>query len=332
MATANHIKALLKSFNQKDSEQFYNVALQIAALEERKGHTRLATDIRKLVDTTDVTPQKISDIPRIKRISAAEQRKKSANLEDLLHLTPSDVRLNQMVLDGPGEDALNRVIHEYRQKEELSKYGLSPRRKLLLKGAPGTGKTLTAKVIAHELKLPLYTLQFDALISRYLGETAGKLRAVFDQISSSRAVYLFDEFDAIGSNRSNENEVGEIRRVLNSFLQFFEDDSSESIIVCATNYPEMLDKALFRRFDDIIEFRLPNKEQITEFIKNKLFLFDTGLLDFFEIESKLGLVSYAELGKICEDAAKYAVLHKNRVIETRDILFAAELRADTSLK
>lgn len=131
------------------------------------------------------------------------------------------------------------------------------RRKRLIEGKPGTGKTMTASVIASEVSLPLYTIQVDKLVNKFMGETSARLRQIFDSMETQQGLYLFDEFDAIGADRSLDNEVGEMRRILNSFLQFIEQDASDSIIIAATNNQKILDQALFRRFDDVLHYDLP---------------------------------------------------------------------------
>lgn len=143
----------------------------------------------------------------------------------------------------------------------------------MLIGPPETGKTLTASVLASELGLPLFIVKLESLMTKYMGETAGKLRLIFDAIQQTRGVYLFDEFDSIGSQRGNTNDVGEIRRVLNSFLQMIEQDTSDSLLIAATNHSELLDHALFRRFDDLIEYDLPEKKEIIAALKSKLAVF-----------------------------------------------------------
>lgn len=162
-----------------------------------------------------------------------------------------------MVLPKETEMRLGRVILEHRKRNELFLYQLLPRRKLLLIGPPGIGKSMTAQALAGDLHLSLFTVTLEGVISKYMGETAAKLRLIFDAADAMPGVYFFDEFDAIGAKRTSVNDVGEIRRVLNSFLQFLENDKSESLIVAATNHPNLLDPALFRRFDDVIEYSLP---------------------------------------------------------------------------
>ncbi len=161
-------------------------------------------------------------------------------------------------------ERLKRVLLEQRQQKRLREHSLSSRRKLLFLGPPGSGKTMTASALAGELHLPLFTIMLEGLITKFMGETAAKLRLVFEAIRQTQGVYLFDEFDALGAHRSQSNDVGEIRRVLNSFLQLLEKDTSQSLIVAATNHPEMLDRALFRRFDDVIEYNLPDAKLAEE--------------------------------------------------------------------
>lgn len=328
MATAEQIKALVKYFIDEDEQRFVTVALQVADKEAKKGHARLAEDLRRLVHSKrSSSNRRVTTGQGLTTVSKRSSRQNNVDLDSLLHLSQADTRINEVVLNDQCQARIERVIMEHRQKDKLARYALSPRRKILLCGPPGTGKTLTAKVLATELKLPLYTLQFDGLISRYLGETAGKLRAVFDQIARSRAVYLFDEFDAIGAHRNSTNDVGEVRRVLNSFLKFFEDDNSESLIVCATNHPELLDKALFRRFDDIIEFSKPSWPEAEKFIKNRLFLFDLSYLDLNALKELVEGMSYADLGQACDDAAKNCVINHDGKMDVPLLAEAINLRA-----
>ena len=178
---------------------------------------------------------------------------------------------------------------------------------------------MTSRIIASELNYPLYTIQMDKLVTKFMGETSIKLRQIFDIISENEGVYLFDEFDAIASERSLENDVGEMRRVLNSFLQFIEQDTSNSIIIAITNNPKLLVKALFRRFDDIIHYDIPTEEEIKILMENKLanFLNNERIITD-EIIEEAKKLSLAEISRVCEDAVKISILNK-RKIET-DIL------------
>jgi SpoVK/Ycf46/Vps4 family AAA+-type ATPase len=221
-----------------------------------------------------------------------------------------------MVLASPVHAALAEVVRQYRQRDRLRHHGLTPKRKLLLIGPPGCGKTMTASALAGECNLPLMYVQLHSLITKYMGETAVKLHLVFDAMVNTRGVYLFDEFDAIGSTRAARNDVGEMRRILNSFLQFLERDDSESLVVAATNFVGMLDNALFRRFDDVIAYTLPNGGMIRALIENRLASFEIGHLVWPQVTRSARGLSHAEVTRACDDAAKAAVLSDSHEIST----------------
>ena len=231
-----------------------------------------------------------------------------------------------MALDGSVRNRIERIIVEYRQRATLREHGLEPLRKLLLLGPPGTGKTMTAGVLAGELGLPLFAIQLDGLITKFLGETAAKLRVIFDTIQETRAVYLFDEFDALGGERAARNEVGEIRRVLNSFLQFLELDNSDSLVIAATNHAQLLDRALFRRFDSVVEYLLPSRTCSEQVLKARLALLDTRGVDWAKVLAEAEGLSHADLTRAVEQAAKDAILAKRRQIETTKIIEALKER------
>ena len=197
---------------------------------------------------------------------------------------------------------------------------MSNRRKILIEGNPGTGKTYTASVIASELNLPLYTVQMDKVVTKFMGETSAKLRQIFDSISMSTGVYLFDEFDAIGADRNLDNEVGEARRILNSFLQFIEQDDSDSIIIAATNNQKMLDQALFRRFDDVLHYSLPTKKEIRKLFEIQIAPFDGDFVPTDMLVSQAETLSQAEIIRVCEDAIKRSIL--SDLVITEDTLLA----------
>src|SRR5215469_4459057 len=217
MSRANQVLALLKSHISGDDQQFLSIAMQVAAHEAHLGHTKLAEQLRELIDKA----RKKSALTEYKVGPVLVLQPKS-ELASLLSVSQPELRLASMSLPRSTRSRLDRVILEYRQQTRLREHSLRPRRKLLLLGPPGTGKTMTAAVLAGELHLPLFTLLLEGVITKFMGETASKLRAVFDAMYSNEAVYLFDEFDAIGARPDQINDVGEIRRVLNSFLQLLD--------------------------------------------------------------------------------------------------------------
>ena len=304
MATGEQIKLLINAHYESE-DRFRTRVLQIAAYEKNKGHVTLARELKEIIDN--------------QKIVAKKNILTDNNLSDLLKCSLSDTRLSEMVLDDKVLEKIERLIKEYNSKEKLRKYNLKNRRKILLCGPPGTGKTMTAFVLANKLNLPLCTIMMDKMLTKYMGESGTKLRQIFDTIEEYQGVYLFDEFDAIGSDRTYDNDIGEIRRILNLFLQFIENDKSESIIIAATNNPKMLDQALFRRFDDIIYYSNPEKDEIIKLIKNKIVVFKYKSIDFnFIGEQAIGL-SFADITKICNDAMKEIILEDKKYI-TEEIL------------
>lgn len=318
MATAEQLKSLIRSHLNDDAERFYSIALQVAAHEAKQGHTALAHDIRNIVDNARKTKGAV--ILRFPR--------------DMLGLVLSEkpsVSKSSLVIPSGLEERIMRIIHEYKQQHKLKSHGLSHRRKILLIGPPGTGKTMTSKVLAYELHLPLHTIQVDRLVTKFMGETSAKLRQIFDLIQDETGVYLFDEFDAIGGERSLENDVGEMRRVLNSFLQFIEQNSSDSIIVAATNSPKLLDRALFRRFDDVMYYEQPTDEERKQLIENVLGTYRPTRLAWKKIITESKDLSHAEIDQACRDAIKNAILTEQPKVETSVLLNTLKERNDSHI-
>ena len=234
-----------------------------------------------------------------------------------------------------GEDLgkqIRRVIREQRHAGRIVERGLAPRRKLLLTGPPGTGKTLTASVLAGELGFPLLQVRLDGLITKYMGETAAKLRQIFDATTRTRGVYFFDEFDAIGSQRGLTNDVGEIRRVLNSFLQMIEQDCSHSLVVAATNHPRILDPALFRRFDDVLHYELPDRAQIARLLRVRLSPAAVKRVRWRTLADLAGGLSYAEVARASDEVLKDALIHEQPLVREGDIRLMIEERQTIAAK
>jgi SpoVK/Ycf46/Vps4 family AAA+-type ATPase len=317
--TADQIKALLSSHAEGDEAQFFSVAMQIAASEARQGHGKLAEELRALID-------KAKSRAAVVGVSPIPLAKPRGELADILSASYPQTKLADMVLAEALEKRLARVVREHRSVRSIRSRGLSPRRKLLLVGKPGTGKTLTASALAGELGLPLFVVRLDGLITKFMGETSAKLRLVFDALSQTRGVYLFDEFDSIGSERGLGNDVGEIRRVVNSFLQMVERDESDSLVVAATNNIGLLDRALFRRFDDIIEFDLPDEAQIKLLLRRRLTGFETNGIRWAVVaKAALGL-SYAEIVRSIEDAIKAVLIDDREAVQQTDVMTAIRQR------
>lgn len=309
MATAEQVKSLVKAYVERNDDYFKTVVLQIAAHEAKVGHDKVARELKQQVDKITKNRTKIIQL---------------STTNPLFHMTFPSSKISELVTSDEIYDKIARILNEYRNKNKLYSFGLANRRKILLEGLPGTGKTMTASIIASELSLPLYVVQMDKLISKFMGETSVKLRQVFDHVYSETGVYLFDEFDAIAADRNLDNEVGEMKRILNSLLQFIEQDNSQSIIIAATNNKRLLDQALFRRFDDILHYDLPNEKEIKLLLENRLFSYDSRIIiNSAAVESAKGL-SQAEIVRVCDDVIKTSILNNSEITSEQIILLLEE--------
>lgn len=311
MAKTDYIISLIQSHYNNEHEKFTAIALQIAAHEARLGHILVANELKNLIDTAKERRHKTKSFtPDLQGLILENVH--AANLADLI--ASEDIK-----------SKIARIILEFIQRDRLRRHDLENKRKVLLSGPPGTGKTLTASIIAHELNLPLYTILMDKMVTKFMGETSTKLRQVFDFIEQRKGVYLFDEFDTIGGDRSRDNDVGEMRRVLNSFLQFIERDTSESLIIAITNNKDLLDRALFRRFDDIILYHLPDIDEKRALLQNRLASF-AEKIKFDDLISCINGLSHAEISLACMDAIKETVLNEKLQMNNLLILKAIEDR------
>ena len=317
-ASADHIKALVRAHAAGDEASFYSVALQMAASAARRGQNRFADDLKNLIDAA-----KAERIPRVTPTPVVQPR---GELADLVTAEYPDVRLSDMTLSSATLAQLEQVLHEQRQRDLLESHGFAPIHRLLLTGPPGTGKSMTASALATELSLPLFTIRLDALISKYMGETSAKLRVIFDATVRTRAVYLFDEFDAIGAQRTAGNDVGEARRILNTFLLFLDDTHPGSLVVAATNHPVLLDTALFRRFDSVIAYALPDPAQALGVLHRRLGVVDTSAVSWDEIGEHVASLSQAELVRAAEAAAKRAILDGTTSVSTAALVMSLDER------
>lgn len=297
MASSDQILALIKSHMSGDDERFRLIAAQIAAAESKAGHKVVSSSIKQELNAKPVLSV------RMRRVNAV-----NAELSEMVLEVDKGFVMKDLVSPSSVTDKVNRVIREYHHKEKLAEYRLQNRRKLLLAGPSGTGKTMTASVIANEVRLPLYVVLMEKVVTKFMGETSLKLSKIFDLIAQEPGVYLFDEFDAIGTQRGLDNEVGEQRRILNSFLQFMERDDSDSIIISATNSVESLDKALFRRFDEVINYQLPSPQEIEALILRQMDGFLPASICLEMIIPLFDKMSHAEITLVCRDVMKESLL------------------------
>lgn len=317
MATAKLLRQLIKTGAEGNHEAFKRVSQQIIEDERSKNHHLLANDLEKIL-----YGRRSSTVPFQVILNDRLPKDKERDLP-LLQVKEPVRRLEDVVLSDENASLLDELLQEHHRVETLNSYGLHPADKLLFCGPPGCGKTLTAEVLASELGLPLAIVRIDSVISSFLGETAANLRQVFDFISTVPMVVLFDEFDAMAKERSDEAEHGELKRVVNAFLQMLDAYEGKSILVAATNHERILDSAVWRRFDEVLVFESPNLEQLRRLLSIKL----RGLRREFEIEDAriAGLfkgMSHADVERVLRRAAKDMVLAGKDFLGERHLVTA----------
>ena len=321
MKTSELIKHLFIAFNQGDEDNFIKIAKEYIERERRKNHHILAKQLEEALffnfPNTGIEKER-----RYKRnIPIPRDNEKGFPLLEIKEFQHSWEHLK---LPEDTLILLKQIVHEFCESDILASYNLKNKNKILLCGKPGTGKTFSAQVISSVLNIPLAMVRFDAIVSSYLGETAANLKKVFDFIENGVWIVLFDEVDIIGKNRDDHFEHGEIKRVVNNFLQMLDNFEGESIIFAATNHQHILDPAIWRRFDEIIFFPLPDvqlRKEILEFYLKPIKKED---LNLDMIARKTEGLSPSDLKMIAHESMKIALLDKRDIVNYEDIYIAMQ--------
>ena len=309
MTTGELLIALFQAYKDKNDDAFMKAAITLIDEEKAKNHYVLANNLKKILSSPSTSSSRWGggftnnihrtfDLPRDKDNGGYLVEVKYP------HRTFDDVVLSDNV-----QKQLENIILEYKKKSILHAYGFVPKTKILFCGTPGCGKTITAEILANVLDLPIIYTRFDALISSYLGETASNIRKVFDYADRNNCILFFDEFDAIGKSRDALDETGELKRVINSFLQILDSFNNDSLVIAATNHEKLIDSALWRRFDEIISFDKPDEQQIEFLILAKLRAFKVENLDIKNFAKKLEGFSYADVERVCVESIKYCLMN-----------------------
>ena len=319
MANGKILRQLIKAGASGDSDAFRRASEAIIQDERQKQHHLLANDLEQMLYGEYLKPVKQNG----RGVLPVPPADKERGLP-LLDIRQAHRPLEEMVLPESSQVAIEELLEEHRRADVLRSFGMKPSGKVIFHGPPGCGKTLAAEVIAFELDLPLAIVRLDALVSSFLGETAANLRKVFDFIAEYPMVALFDEFDAIGKERADSGEHGELRRVVNAVLQMMDAYQGKSLILAATNHEQILDSAIWRRFDETIDFPLPNAEQIKQILSLKL----RGVRRQFELDEKplLDLFSKrsgADIERVVRRAVKRMILRSQEFLTVKDLKQAA---------
>lgn len=314
------IKRLFRSISNGNSEDLQKIAQTIIEDENRKGHTKLAKELSNMLSsnsymnpnaTFEMSPTSLNVLPKSKRYEIP-----------LATYIPSDQLEHHMILPAEVEKRFQRIEKEYAARERLAQHGLIPRRKILLYGSPGCGKTMGAQRLAWNTGLPFIKVRFDAMVSSYLGETASNLRSIFDTAAQSPCLLFIDECDSLAKSRMASQEVGEIKRVVNSFLQLLDEYDAPGLLVAATNLDDQLDPAVWRRFDDVLEIPKPEAGELKELIKMTLSAVKYNKFDWYLILEETKGFSAAQMVRATRDAAKRAILDGYEMVTNEMMLEA----------
>jgi len=314
---------IFKAFKKGNEDQFFQIAWEIIKNEEKKNHHLLSIKLKKILEDDSISSN-LNDskfIPPIPR-----DNEKGFRLLDVknFYLNWSDV-----ILEISTRKKIEQIIKELKNEGILKTYGLKNKKKILFYGPPGTGKTLTAKVLSSIIKYPFVFVRFESVISSFLGETASNLRKIFDFITKGKWIVLFDEFDIIGKQRDDPTEHGEIKRVVNNFMLMIENYEGESIIISSTNHPHLLDIGIWRRFDDIIYFDLPNKRRRTMIFDKYLKNFEKDMnINLDEISGKCKGFSGSDIEQVCIETLKQAILDDKKSITSEDLYRSLQNQKD----
>ena len=313
-ANGELLRQLFRGYTKRDDATFRAAAEAIIREERTKNHRLLADDLERLLLNGHSGNGE-------KRLSGNEyevpkDRERGFPLMDIAEYSYSWERI---VLMPKTLEALQEIAVENKKRDILASSGLKPTQRVLFYGPPGCGKTLAARVLAGVLALPLITVRFDAIVSSFLGETAANLRRVFDFIGRGHWVVLFDEFDAIGKDRDNPFEHGELKRVVNSLLQLMDAFTGESLLIAATNHEKLLDEAIWRRFESVVHFPLPTPQDRLLLLRLFLGGFDTSGLSLERLSRRIREATGSDIETIAISSARRAVLDGRTNIKEADI-------------
>jgi len=319
---------LFKTIEGNGHTPLMKVAYSIIENEKKKGHQKLADKLSAILKVNNERFGYSENATLLKPIKENVLKipvDRRYRLPLANHIEPEFLR-RDMVLANSVESKILRIEKEYLARERLLHHGLKPRKKILLYGSSGCGKSMAAERVAWDLGLPFYKVRFDTIISSYLGESASNLQKLFESVEDYPCVLLLDEFDIIGKQRDgNSKDVGEIHRIVNILLGLLEEYDGEGILIATTNLEGSLDNALFRRFDDFIELPKPSQNEITAILKQSFSALKLNkTINLEQYSKELVGMSYAIIVKIANDAAKKAIINSCKEISINDLYSALE--------
>ncbi len=314
MSSGKTLRQLIKSGASGDMDAFRRVTEEVIREEREKQHHLLANDLEKILYGRPVAAPLT-----LRRLSETVPTDRERGLP-LLEIKEPVRSLDDVILSDENHALIESILLEHRRDQVLQSYGLRPVDRLLFHGPPGCGKTLTAEVLATELSRPMAIVRIDSLISSFLGETAANLRKVFDFAQTTPLVLLFDEFDAVAKERSDQSEHGELKRVVNAVLQMMDNYDTRSVLIAATNHEAILDSAVWRRFEEVLTFALPTLSQLQHLLEMKL----RGVRrDFDPRATKITVrfkgLSHADVERVLRHAIKEMILQGHEFLQIQHL-------------
>lgn len=317
MARADLLKKLFSSFKNDDRELFFKIAGEIIEDERKKNHEILANDLKLILNGSFQSPRNMSSFTS----KTPKDSDKNAPLVEVIY---PEKYFSDLITTDEKTEQLEQIVKEFNNWEVLVSNGVFPTRRVLFYGPPGCGKTLAAQSLAAEIGIPMLYVRFDALISSYLGETSSNIRKVFEYAKNDSWVIFFDEFDAIGRSRSDASEHGEIKRVVNAFLQQIDNYRGRSLIIAATNFEQSLDYAIWRRFDETIRFDMPTNEEKLKLFSLKIKKFKGPEHTLEQYLNKLKQFSHSDIERISQIIMKQCILAGKKMYTKKDVELAVK--------
>lgn len=316
------VKKMFEAYAENNNKKFIEAANEIIYEEEKKNHVLFAKDLKKTISSLQKTNNELSSYSKIFKSNIPIPRDTEKGFP-LLEVREYYNNFDDLILNSEIKQRLEYIIDEFKYREILRTYGLNPKQKILLCGPPGTGKTLSAKVLSSVLHYPLVYVRFDSIISSFLGETATNLRKIFDFIEDGQWVVLFDEFDIIGKRRDDPYEHGEIKRVVNNFMQMLDSYEGNSLLIASTNHQHLLDTAIWRRFDEILLYDLPDQAHRIELFNKYLRVMERSQdIDLKELSKLTNEFSPADIAQVCEEALRQVIITNKNEIGLKEIKWA----------
>ena len=314
MARADLLKKLFTGYQRRDDQAFKQAAEELIVEERKKQHSILANELERILRNGHSEQGTLKRLVPMEPCPTDSERRMA-----LLDVRQPQRYMDDLVLEPPVRCAVDRVLREFREWDVLEANGLVPIRRVIFCGPSGCGKTAMAEAMSAELGIPMLYVRFDAVVSSLLGETAANLRKVFEYARRGQWVLFFDEFDAIGRSRDDTTEHGEIKRVLNSFLQIVDNFDGRSLVIAATNFEQVLDPAVWRRFDETIRFERPQEPQLKLLARKRLNPVSSTDAQIDRIAAAFSGSSYADAERACLDIRKVCVLRNSRQVTDSDV-------------